>query len=77
MSDFSDSTKSHTFSSSSEDMEAENEDLFLHRDVRWLSKGKVLDHFYSLLPHIQEYVKEKRQKFPELSSATWLLDIAF
>ena len=43
-------------------------------DVRWLSKGKVLDRFFSLLPH---FLKEKRQNFPELSSATWLLDVAF
>src|SRR6218665_3301780 len=35
-----------------EEMEAEYGDLILHCDVRWLSKGKVLDRFFSLLPHI-------------------------
>src|SRR6218665_1242606 len=60
-----------------EEMEAEYGDLILHCDVRWLSKGKVLDRFFSLLPHIKEFLKEKKQNFPELSSATWLLDMAF
>ena len=34
--------------------------------MRLLSKGKVWDRFFSLLPHIKEFLREKRQIFHEL-----------
>ncbi len=44
-----------------EDMVAEYGDLILHSDVRWLSKGKVLHCFLSLLPHIKQIEREKTE----------------
>jgi len=42
-------------------MVAEYGDLILHSDVRWLSKGKVLHCFFSLLPHIKQIEREKTE----------------
>lgn len=40
-----------------ESEEATHDDLLLHNDVRWLSKGKVFDHFCALLDEIKAFLR--------------------
>ncbi|KAK0131081.1 SCAN domain-containing protein 3 [Merluccius polli] len=41
-------------------------DLFLHVDVRWLSRGKVLQRFVDLLPEIKTFLETRNEKHEEL-----------
>ena len=40
-------------------------DLPLYTHVRWLSRGNVLNKFVSCLEHIEVFLNEKEQHFPE------------
>ncbi|KAK5874193.1 hypothetical protein PBY51_019164 [Eleginops maclovinus] len=42
-----------------EDYETEYSDLVLHNAVRWLSRGRVLERFLSLLPEISTFLDSK------------------
>ncbi|KAJ4934777.1 hypothetical protein JOQ06_007559, partial [Pogonophryne albipinna] len=52
-------------------------DLILHADVRWLSRGKVLQRFLDLLPEIISFLKSRNEEYEQLSDDTWLLDLGF
>ena len=49
--------------------ETEFEHLLLHTEVRWLSKGKCLSRFYSLLDTILEFLEEENPQLMQLVSA--------
>lgn len=59
------------------DMDAEYGDVLYHCDVRWLSRGSVLQRFYSLRSEIDQFLREKGQPLHELSDPLWLADLAF
>uniref|UniRef100_A0A3B3XNZ9 DUF4371 domain-containing protein n=1 Tax=Poecilia mexicana TaxID=48701 RepID=A0A3B3XNZ9_9TELE len=59
------------------DMDAEYGDILYHSDVRWLSRGSVLQRFYSLRSEIDRFLKEKDRALHELSDPLWLADLAF
>lgn len=44
------------------DMSAEHTDLLVHNDVRWLSKGKVLDRFCELRQEIVSFLRTCKNK---------------
>lgn len=45
------------------DVEASADDLLLHNNVRWLSKGRVLEQFWSIRREIADFLAElKSQK---------------
>uniref|UniRef100_A0A3P9NQ89 DUF4371 domain-containing protein n=1 Tax=Poecilia reticulata TaxID=8081 RepID=A0A3P9NQ89_POERE len=48
-----------------------------HSDVRWLSRGSVLQRFYLLRSEIDRFLKEKDRPLHELSDPLWLADLAF
>ncbi|XP_078509765.1 general transcription factor II-I repeat domain-containing protein 2-like [Lissotriton helveticus] len=59
------------------DAECEHADLLLHTEVRWLSKGRVLERFITLLPEIEQFVISRGQSFPELYDLQWLTMLRF
>ncbi|XP_065811264.1 general transcription factor II-I repeat domain-containing protein 2-like [Labrus bergylta] len=59
------------------DVDAEYGDVLYHSDVRWLSRGSVLQRFYSLRSEIDQFLKEKGRPLHELSDPLWLSDLAF
>lgn len=66
------------FKSLLEELEAAYVDLLLHANVRWLSRGKVLQRFVDLLPEIRQFLSTRKDgDYPELSNDEWLLDLGF
>ncbi|MEE6466774.1 hypothetical protein FKM82_007046 [Ascaphus truei] len=55
------------------------EDLTDYANVRWLSRGKVLERFTYLLPQIQDFLVEKRQieHFSDIENPSWQCDLHF
>ena len=60
-----------------DEVDAQFADLIFHCDMRWLSRGKVLDRFLALLPEIKQFLTKKQQNFPELSDPGWQQDLGF
>uniref|UniRef100_A0AAQ5Y107 HAT C-terminal dimerisation domain-containing protein n=1 Tax=Amphiprion ocellaris TaxID=80972 RepID=A0AAQ5Y107_AMPOC len=60
-----------------EECAAEYGDLLLHTDVRWLSRGKILQRFLSLLGEIKTFMESRGEDTTLLSNTEWLLDLAF
>jgi len=54
---------------------SEYQDLLLHNNVRWLSRGKVLNRFVALLDEIKTFLKKKDHK--ELDQDQWLQKLFF
>ncbi|XP_067453417.1 general transcription factor II-I repeat domain-containing protein 2-like [Thunnus thynnus] len=59
------------------DVDAEYGDLLYQSEVYWLSRGSVLQRFYSLRSNIDKFLKEKGRPLHELSDPLWLADLAF
>ena len=59
------------------ELNAAYRDLLLHADVRWLSRGKVLQRFVDLLPKIKTVLSRRNEEHLDLSDDAWLLDLGF
>ncbi|KAI7790569.1 general transcription factor II-I repeat domain-containing protein 2 [Triplophysa rosa] len=59
------------------DIDAEYGDVIYHSNVRWLSRGSVLQRFYSLRSEIDQFLKEKNLTLDQLNDPDWLADLAF
>lgn len=66
-----------TFKVLLEEMSAEYGDLLLHTKIRWLSRGRVLLSFLSLLDEIQEFMQSRGEDVSLLEDTEWILDLAF
>ena len=60
-----------------QEMSAEYGDLLLHTEIRWLSRGRVLHRFLSLLREIKEFMQSKGEDVSLLEDTEWTLDLAF
>ena len=65
------------FKSLLDELDASYGDLLVHADVRWLSRGKVLQRFVDLLPEIKTFLSARNEEHKELSDDAWLLDLGF
>lgn len=59
------------------ELDAEHGTLMLHSEIRWLSKGKVLQRFLELLPEIKQFVESRNENYIEINDYGWLCDLAF
>ncbi|GFW83814.1 general transcription factor II-I repeat domain-containing protein 2 [Trichonephila clavipes] len=60
-----------------ENENTEFKDLLLHTEVRWLTRGKVLECFLNLLPQVKEFVASRNEVYEELENKNGLLDLGF
>jgi len=60
-----------------QEMESAYTDLPLDSNVRWLSRGNVLNGFVSSLEAINVFLDEKEKHFPELNDDDWLCKLIF
>jgi len=65
------------FKSLLQEMDSAYTDLPLCSNVRWLSRGTVLNGFVSSLEAIKVFLDEKEQHFPELNGDDWLCKLMF
>ncbi|XP_072282287.1 general transcription factor II-I repeat domain-containing protein 2-like isoform X2 [Pyxicephalus adspersus] len=46
-------------------------------NVRWLSRGRVLERFVACLDEIRLFLNEKGQEYPQLTDMAWLTNLMF
>ena len=49
----------------------------MYNNVRWLSRGRVLERFVACLNEIRLFMYEKKQDFPQLTDVVWLNSLMF
>jgi len=59
------------------EIEAEYSDVIYFSEIRWLSRGKVLERFLALIEEIKMYLLDKNQPIDNLENSQWLCDLAF
>uniref|UniRef100_A0A674JUH9 SPIN-DOC-like zinc-finger domain-containing protein n=1 Tax=Terrapene triunguis TaxID=2587831 RepID=A0A674JUH9_9SAUR len=69
--------KHRTFRAFLEGEDAECSDLIYHTEVRWLSRGRVLQRFVALKEEIAKFLENGPIKFPELENESWNQDLFF
>jgi hypothetical protein len=51
--------------------------LITHTEIRWLSRGKVLEWFLNLLPQVKEFLLSRNEICLELEQKPWLMKLGF
>ena len=58
-------------------LEADFEDVPYYCEIRWLSRGKVLERIFKLKDEIQQFMEGKGNPIAEFNDAEWICDLAF
>ena len=59
------------------ELKAKYDTLLMYNNVRWLSRGRVLERFIACLNEIRLFMYEKKQDFPQLTDVVWLNSLMF
>jgi hypothetical protein len=59
------------------DMDAEYRDVSYYCEVRWLSRGNMINRFWYLREEIKLFMEMKGEEVPQLCDQKWLCDLAF
>ena len=71
-------TKSRCFQAFCRDMRSKHQHVLYHAEVRWLSRGKVLCHFYELRAEIAAFLSENKSSLPEhFDCEEWFTHVAY
>ncbi|UYV61264.1 hypothetical protein LAZ67_1004155, partial [Cordylochernes scorpioides] len=73
----SNALRSIIFSTFCEAMDSDYKKLLFHTEVRWLSKGKVLNRFISMKNEIMAFIDNEEINFPFMMSDVWWLRVSF
>ncbi|XP_026538860.1 general transcription factor II-I repeat domain-containing protein 2A-like [Notechis scutatus] len=60
-----------------EEVQAQYNCLIMYNNVRWLSRGRVLERFVACLNEIRLFMNEKGQEYPQLTDMAWLTNLRF
>ncbi|KAM3856858.1 protein FAM98A isoform 3-T6 [Vipera latastei] len=58
-----------------EEVHAQYNCLLMYNNVRWLSRGRVLERFVACLDEIRLFMNEKGQEYPQLTDMAWLTNL--
>ena len=58
-------------------LEAGFEDVPYYCEIRWLSRGKVLERIFKFKDEIQQFMEGKGNPVAEFNDAEWICDLAF
>ncbi|UYV82254.1 hypothetical protein LAZ67_21001467 [Cordylochernes scorpioides] len=73
----SNALRSRIFSTFCEAMDSDYKNVLFHTEVRWLSKGKVLNRFISMKNEIMAFIDNEEINFPFMMSDVWWLRVSF
>lgn len=59
------------------ELNSQYDDVIYHSEVRWLSKGRVLERFFNLRHEIKLFLSERDKEYPELEISSWWLKVGF
>lgn len=69
---------SRLFASLCSNMDLDHEQLLMHTDVRWLSRGKVFNRLFELRDAVREFLGEKKsQLVVHLNDNSWVAALAY
>ena len=59
------------------EVDSQYSDLLYFCEVRWLSRGMMLERFFELLNEINIFLEMKKINYPELQDPVWIGILAF
>ena len=66
-----------TFKMLLDELSGEYDDFLLHIEIRWLSRGQILQRFMLLVSKIKQFMLSKKEDASLLEDPEWLFDLTF